>query len=393
MTGTIEMTFYDALETRSQDQRESEQLALLRSLSAETADVADLVDLRKLPVLRKSDLTEKQLEKPPLGTIEATCSHYFQSPGPIFEPGAAKRDWWRVGRFAHAVGVGKSDIVQNTFSYHFTPAGMIFDNAAMAVGARIFPAGPGQTEAQVDVATHIGSTVYAGTPDYLGAILNKADDLGKALSFKKALVSAGPLFPQIRQRYADNGILCRQCYATADVGLIAYETAHAIDGMIVDEGVIIEIVTPGTGDPVEPGEIGELVVTVLNPDYPLVRFALGDLSAIISGTSPCGRTNVRIAGWKGRADQATKVRGMFVRTEQVAHFLARHPEISRARVEVGHDGANDTVTVKLEGAGDSAVYATSFAEIVRLRPQIELVEKGALPRDGIVIQDKRSIAS
>lgn len=385
------MSHYDNLETRSQDQREAQQLAALRALSPETADLKDLGALRSLPLLRKSDLTERQTQTPPLGGLQAVRTHVFQSPGPIYEPGNTKHDWWRFGRFSHAIGISSQDVVQNTFSYHFTPAGMMFESAALAVGATVFPAGPGNTEEQAKAAAHLGATAYAGTPDYLATILKKGDELGLALTFDKAAVSAGPLFPQVRQGYADRGITCRQCYATADAGLIAYETTDFTDGMIVDEGVILEIVTPGTGEPVAPGEIGEVVVTTLNADYPLIRFATGDMSSVMTGHSPCGRTNICITGWKGRADQATKVRGMFVRPEQIAGFLAKHPELSRARIEVGHDGANDTLTARLEGSGSAEDYAASLADSIKLRPMIELVEAGSLPRDGLVIADLRSM--
>jgi phenylacetate-CoA ligase len=283
-------------------------------------------------------------------------------------------------------------VVQNTFSYHFTPAGAMFESAATAVGAQVFAAGPGQTELQVRAAADLGVTVYAGTPDYLGAILTKADEMGVDLShITKAAVSGGPLFPAVRAAYAARGITCLQCYGTADVGHIAYETL-ADAPMVVDEGAIVEIVTPGTGDRVADGEVGEVVVTALNADYPLLRFATGDLSAVVPGQSDCGRTNMRLAGWKGRADQATKVKGMFVRPEQVARLVERHPEIHRARIEVGHDGKTDTMLVKLETEGsDVAAYAASISEVLKLRGEVETVSPGGLPRDGIVIADLRGM--
>ncbi len=387
------MSALDPRETRSADAREADQLAQLKmQLDPDTADqIASLADLSKLPVLRKSELSKAQAATPPFGGIPTKgITRLFQSPGPIYEPGGQGSDWWRFGSALRAAGIGPEDVVQNTFSYHFTPAGAMFESAAIAVGAQVFAAGPGQTELQVRAAFDLGVTAYAGTPDYLGAILAKADELDIDLSrITKALVSGGPLFPTVRQSYAARGIHCLQCYGTADVGHIAYETV-ADAPMIVDEGALVEIVTPGTGDPVAPGEIGEVLVTPLNPDYPLVRFATGDLSAIVAGQSSCGRTNMRLAGWKGRADQATKIKGMFVRPEQVASLVARHPEIARARVEVTHDGQRDEMVVKLETqATDEAVYDAAIREVLKLNAKVQLVAPGSLPRDGVVIADLR----
>ncbi len=403
--------FYDALETRSNDQRAHDLArdlprqianaqknstgfsALLAGVNA--SKITQISDLANLPVLRKSDLSAAQKVNKPLGGLTTLAPkdirQVFQSPGSIYEMGQKSHDWWRFGRFLHALGVGSDDVVQNTFSYHFTPAGMMFENATEAVGATVFPAGPGQTELQARAAADLGVTCYAGTPDYLNTILEKGDALGLDLSrIRTAAVSGGPLFPQIRQGYIDRGITCLQCYATADLGHIAYETP-AMDGLIVDEGVIVEIVIPGTGKPVAADEIGEVVVTTLNPDYPLIRFATGDLSAMLPGASPCGRTNMRITGWKGRADQATKVKGMFVRPEQVAALLERHPEVFKARVEVNHDGQNDTLLVRLETENtDCAGYENSIRELLKLRAAVELCHKGDLPRDGLVIADGRS---
>ena len=308
-------THYDDLETRHPDVRAAYQLARLQVLIAlvqdhvgscfPTGGMTDLSDLTKFPVLRKSTLQEWQQTHPPFGGVAmGDFSHVFQSPGPIYEPGGSSHDWWRFGRFLHACGIGQDDIVQNCFGYHLTPAGTMFENGARAVGAKILPAGTGQTELQVRAAADIGTTAYAGTPDYLKVILEKADEMGVTLGITKAAVSGGALFPQLRQYYTDRGIACMQCYATADLGHLAYETVPG-EGMIVDEGVILEIVTPGTGDPVAPGEVGEVVVTSLNPDYPLIRFATGDMSAVMEGASPCGRTYMRIKGWMGRADQTT----------------------------------------------------------------------------------------
>ena len=402
--------FFDKLETRSGDERVADLARLLPAQIAnaqttsgfakaltgvDATKISEISDLAQLPVLRKSDLSAAQKANSPLGGMAALSGgihQMFQSPGPIYEIGQRDRDWWRLGRFLAALGVGEGDIISNTFSYHFTPAGSMFESAAAAVGATIFPAGPGQTELQARAAADLGVTCYAGTPDYLNTILKKGDELGLDLSkIRAAAVSGGPLFPQMRQAYKDRGITCLQCYATADLGNIAYETT-AMDGLIVDEGVIVEIVTPGTGNPVAEGEIGEVIVTTLNPDYPLIRFATGDLSAILPGISPCGRTNMRIAGWKGRADQATKVKGMFVRPEQVADFLDRHPELHKARVEVDHDGENDTLIVYLEtnnAASDG--YENSIREALKLRAKIVIRAEGELPRDGIVVADLRKL--
>ena len=394
--------YYDDLETRSADARAAAQLQALKANIArvaaapgacriEAGAVSDLSDLPKLPVLRKSDLVTWQKSQPPFGGIPVSnLVHVFQSPGPIYEPGGTSHDWWRMGRFLHACGIGAGDIVQNCFGYHLTPAGMIFESGARAVGAAVLPAGTGQTELQARAAHDIGITAYAGTPDYLKVILEKADELGLPLSITRAAVGGGALFPSLRQYYADRGISCLQCYATADLGNIAYES-DAQEGMILDEGVIVEIVTPGTGTPVPEGEVGEVVVTALNPDYPLIRFATGDLSAILPGQSPCGRTNTRIKGWMGRADQTTKIKGMFVRPEQVAQLVARHAEIARARVIATREGDADVMTVQIETAApaDPATFEPSVAEVLKLRGRVELVGIGGLPRDGLVIEDQR----
>ena len=402
------MSFFDALETRTADQRLDENLAALRvqvaqaktlsgyqeSLSSVGADgILSLDDLAKLPILRKSDLSNAQKPGQALGGYNARAlsdfAHIFQSPGPIYEPGGVEHDWWRMGRFAHAAGVGKGDIVQNCFGYHLTPAGMIFESGARAVGAAVLPAGVGQTDLQVRAAVDVGTTAYAGTPDYLKVILDKAEEMGERLSITKAVVGGGALFPSLRQEYADRGIACLQCYATADLGNIAYESP-AMEGMIVDEGVIVEIVTPGTGTPVPEGEVGEVIVTTLNPDYPLIRFATGDLSAVLSGQSPCGRTNMRIKGWMGRADQTTKIKGMFVRPEQVAALVASHEAIERARVIATREGDMDAMTVQIEtSAGEASVFEDLVKTHLKLKGTIEIFPVGSLPRDGLVIEDQR----
>ena len=386
-------TYYDDLETRSQDAREAAQLAALNDLLGRHKHdpLESLTDLATLPVLRKADLVERQAANPPFGGLPvANVAHVFQSPGPIYEPGGITHDWWRMGRFLHAARVGPGDIVQNCFGYHLTPAGHIFESGARAVGATVLPAGVGQTELQVIAARDVKVTAYAGTPDYLKVILEKADEMGVELGITKAGVGGGALFPSLRQYYADRGIACLQCYATADLGNVAYESS-AMEGMILDEHVVVEIVTPGTGDPVEPGEVGEIVVTTLNPDYPLIRFATGDLSAILPGESPCGRTNTRIKGWMGRADQTTKIKGMFVRPEQVAALVAKHPEIARARVVASREGERDVMTVRVETeATDPSAFEASVADVLKLRGAVEIVPIGGLPRDGLVIEDARS---
>ncbi|NRP13703.1 Phenylacetate-coenzyme A ligase [Aliiroseovarius sp. xm-m-379] len=400
--------YFDALETRSADERISAlavalpaQIARAQALSGygeslkgvDAASVKTLADLAKLPVLRKSEIGKAQAADGPLGGYAALpthkFAHIFQSPGPIYEPGGVGHDWWRMGRFLNACGIGEGDIVQNCFGYHLTPAGMIFENGARAVGAAVVPAGVGQTELQVRAAADIGTTAYAGTPDYLKIILDRADADGVKLKITKAAVGGGALFPSLRQEYADRGITCLQSYATADLGNVAYES-DAMEGMIVDEGVIVEIVRPGTGDPVAPGEVGEVVVTTLNPDYPLIRFATGDLSAVMEGESPCGRTNMRIKGWMGRADQTAKIKGMFVRPEQVADFVAKHSEVAKARVIATREGEMDAMTVQVEtDATDPAPFAKSVAETLKLKGKIEIVARGSLPNDGVVIDDQR----
>ncbi len=385
--------YFDELETRSREAREVAQLELLNvQLARHGMDPLEtLAGLAALPVLRKSDLVERQSAEPPFGGLPVSnLAHVFQSPGPIYEPGGIGHDWWRMGRFLNACGIGRGDIVQNCFGYHLTPAGMIFESGARAVGAAVLPAGTGQTELQARAAHDVGVTAYAGTPDYLKLILEKADEMGLPLKITRAAVGGGALFPSLRQYYADRGIQCLQCYATADLGNIAYESP-AIEGMILDEHVIVEIVTPGTGDPVALGDVGEVVVTTLNPDYPLVRFATGDLSAVLPGESPCGRTNMRIKGWMGRADQTTKIKGMFVRPEQVAQLVAKHAEIARARVVASREGEVDVMTVRIEtDAPDVAGYERSVAEVLKLKGKVELVAPGALPRDGLVIEDQRT---
>ncbi len=408
------MTHYDALETRTAEARAE---ALARDLPAQIARaqstaglaealagvdpgaITDAQALARLPVLRKSALVAAQAAAAPLGGYAAgplaAFEHVFQSPGPIYEPGRTTHDWWRLGRFLHAAGIGRGDIVHNCFSYHLVPAGMMFENAARAVGATVLPAGTGQTDLQVRAASDIGTTAYAGTPDFLKVILDRAEEQGVRLSITRAVVGGGALFPSLRAQYAERGITCTQCYATADLGNIAHEVlgpdGQPAEGMVIDEGVVVEIVRPGTGDPVPDGEVGEVVVTALTPDYPLIRFATGDLSAILPGTSPCGRTNRRIRGWMGRADQTTKIKGMFVRPEQVADLVSRHAEVARVRVIARREGEMDAMTVMIETrAGNPQLYEASVVDTLKLRGKVELVPPGSLPNDGKVIEDQRS---
>ncbi|MEH6830539.1 MAG: phenylacetate--CoA ligase family protein [Sulfitobacter sp.] len=403
------MSNFDALETRTAQARAAdlaaalpEQIARAQGLAGyggsldgvDAATVTSVDDLAGLPVLRKSELGKAQAANAPFGGFTTKpasgFSHVFQSPGPIYEPSSTDPDWWRMGRFLHAIGIGEGDIVHNCFGYHLTPAGMIFESGARAVGAAVLPAGTGQTELQVIAARDIGTTAYAGTPDYLKVILEKADEMGVTLGITRAAVGGGALFPSLREWYAGRGITCLQSYATADLGNIAYESA-SMEGLIVDEGVIVEIVTPGTGNPVPEGEVGEVVVTTLNPDYPLIRFATGDLSAVMVGQSPCGRTNMRIKGWMGRADQTTKIKGMFVRPEQVAQLVAHHAEITRARVIASREAEQDVMTVRIESASpDAEAYAASVAALLKLKARIEVVAPDSLPKDGLVIEDQRT---
>ncbi len=402
-------SYFDELETRSLDERAAHHTRILPKQVArgqkltgykgrldpfEAGAVTSPEALAKLPVLRKADLGAAQADEMPFGGFTTKpahgFTHVFQSPGPIYEPFSADHDWFRMGRFLHAVGIGQGDIVQNCFGYHLTPAGAIFESGARAVGAAVLPAGTGQTELQVIAARDVATTAYAGTPDYLKIILDKADEMGVALSITKAAVGGGALFPSLRSAYADRGITCLQCYATADLGNVAYESA-SMEGLILDEHVIVEIVTPGTGDPVPEGDVGEVVVTSLNPDYPLIRFATGDLSAFMSGQSPCGRTNRRIKGWMGRADQTTKVKGMFVRPEQVATFVGRHNEISKARIVITRAEDQDVMTVKVEAPeGGSDQFENSVVDVLKLKAAVEVVAPGSLPNDGLVIEDQRS---
>ena len=409
---------FDYLETRTPRAREQALMNMLPGLIARAKEVApgwaehlndidpatvtSRAALARLPILRKGDLKTRQASHPPFGGFASTepgaVGRIFQSPGPIFEPEGFGADWWRSARAMHAAGFTKADIVHNTFAYHLTPGGWIMDAGARALGCAVIPAGPGNTEQQLDCIAHLKPTAYVGVPDYLKILLDKAKEAGRdASSFRRAFVSGGALFPSLRQEYRDRGITCTQAYATADLGVIAYESPGpngAIEGMIVDEALIVEIVRPGTGDPVCDGDVGEVVVTSFNRHYPMIRLATGDLSAVLTGTSPCGRTNTRIKGWLGRADQTTKVKGMFVHPEQIAALAKRHPELGRLRLVVGRSAEQDSMTLKAESATISAALtdkvAQSLVELTKLKGQVVLVAPGSLPNDGKVIADERT---
>ena len=404
---------FDQLETRDPEQRELAQFNLLPDLirnaiaaapgwadhlkGIDPASVTSRAALSLLPVLRKSGLHALQARRPPFGGFATTpvgeVARVFMSPGPIFEPEGRGEDWWRAARALYAAGVRKGDIVHNTFAYHLTPGGWILDSGARAIGCAVIAAGPGNTEQQIEAIQALKPSVYVGVPDYLKILLDKARETGKdATSFKKALVGGAALFPSLRAEYKQRGVATFQMYATADLGIIAYESP-ALDSMIVDEGVMVEIVRPGTGDAVPPGEVGEVVVTSFNRDYPMIRFATGDLSAVLPGISPCGRTNMRIRGWLGRADQTTKVKGLFVHPEQVAEVAKRHAGVGRVRLVVGRAGEQDVMTLRAEAqddAGLKAKLAETLQAVTKLKGEVEIVAPGSLPNDGKVIADERT---
>ena len=405
---------YDQLETRDPEQRERAQFNLLPDLlrlavanapgwaehlsGVDTAAVTSRKALAKVPVLRKSALKDLQAKRAPYAGFATAApgalARVFMSPGPIFEPEGYGEDWWRSARSLYAAGMRKGDIVHNTFAYHLTPGGWILDAGARALGCAVIAAGPGNTEQQLEVIERLRPTAYIGVPDYLKILLDKAKEMGKdASSFKRALVGGGALFPSLRAEYKQRGIDTFQTYATADLGIIAYESP-ALEGMIVDEGAIVEIVRPGTGEPLPAGEVGEVVVTTFNRDYPMIRLATGDLSAVLPGASPCGRTNMRIKGWMGRADQTTKVKGMFVHPEQIAELGKRHGELGRLRLVVARKGEQDTMTLRAEAAkadaGLQAKIAETLQAVTKLKGDVELVAPGSLPNDGKVIADERT---
>ena len=407
--------YYDALETRDPELREREQFAALRKQIAnaqshapyfarllagvDPAAIANRAALATLPVTRKSDLTELQAQAPPfagmLAQPRAKLARVFMSPGPVFDPQGRAPDSWRMARALYAAGFRAGELVHNTFSYHFTPAGFMVDEGAQAIGCAVFPGGVGQTEMQVAAIAALKPHGYVGTPSFLRLILEKAEELAANLtSLKKALVSAEALPPSLREWFQGRGVATLQCYAIADLGLVAYESP-AREGMIVDEGVIIEIVRPGTGEAVAEGEIGEVLVTTLTPEYPLIRFATGDLSAALPGPSPCGRTNMRIKGWLGRADQTAKVKGMFVKPAQIAEVARRQPAIARYRLVIDHDEKKTdrmTLHCELTAQADAALaqaISTSLREVCNLRGETKFVPPGTLPNDGKVIEDMR----
>ncbi len=410
--------FHDALETRDAQARERDLLGRLAQHVAhakanapgfarilrdvDPRAVVSRAALAALPVTRKSDLKALQADSRPLGGLNATpvgkLAKIFVSPGPIYEPEGHGRDWWRTARALHAAGFRAGDLVVNTFAYHFTPAGSMLESGALACGCTVVPTGVGQTEMQVSTIAELGVGGYIGTPSFLKLIVEKAGELEVDVAcLKKAMVGAEYLPPALRSAMAERGLSVMQCYATADLGLIAYESrgpdGKVCDGMIVDEGILLEVVRPGTGDPVPPGEVGEVVVTSFNPDYPLVRFGTGDLSSVLAAPSPCGRTNVRIKGWMGRADQATKVKGMFVQPAQVAEVLKRHPEVRRARLVVDQHAGQDRMTLHCEvesaPAGLADALVATIRDVTKLRGEVTLRRPGELPNDGKVVEDAR----
>ena len=405
-------THYDALETRPAEQREGELFASLPAQIAHAkanapyfaslfahvnaADVASRESLAKLPVTRKSDLVELQKQQLPFGGLNAIApgklARLFVSPGPIYDAEGAGSDFWRTARVMFAAGFREGDVVHNTFSYHLTPAGSMFETGAHALGCAVIPAGTGQTETQIATIAALKPCAYAGTPSFLKMLIEKADEIsGDVSSINKAIVSGEAFLGPVREFFKSRGVDAYQAYGTADLGMIAYESV-AREGLILDEKIIVEIVRPGTGDPVVDGEVGEVVVTTFNRDYPLIRFATGDLSAVLSGPSPCGRTNIRIKGWMGRADQTTKVRGMFVHPHQIAEIVKRHPVILKARLTVSHVNAADAMVLICEtsAAVDEDAVKNSIRDITKLRGDVRLVERGSLPNDGKVIEDCRT---
>ncbi len=411
-------SFYDTLETRAPADREADllralpaQVAHARSQSAAFAEILADVNpaeintraaLARLPVTRKHELLERQQaqrSQNPFGGFAtigfgAQMPRVFASPGPIYEPEGTRRDYWRMARAMYAAGFRAGELIHNCFSYHFVPAGSMMESGAHAMGCTVFPGGTGQTEQQVQAMAELRPAGYIGTPSFLKLIVEKAAEMQVPLpTVTKALLSAEAFPPSLRDWFLERGVTGYQCYGTADLGLIAYET-EAREGLVLDEHVIVEIVRPGTGDPVPEGEVGELVVTTLNTDYPLIRFGTGDLSAVLPGPCPTGRTNTRIKGWMGRADQTTKVRGMFVHPGQVAAIASRFPQVLRARLVVRGEMANDQMVLQVETTETSGGLATQLAEVTReitkLRGEVELVAPGSLPNDGKVIEDARS---
>ena len=404
--------YYDTLETRAPAQREREQFAALpgaiaRALAApgwarylagvDAGSVNSRAALARLPVLSKPDIAALQKRTPPFGGLNATppdkARRLLMSPGPIFEPEGAAGDWWGSARALFAAGFRSGDIVHNSFAYHLTPGGFILESGAHALGCAVIPGGVGNTEQQLEAIAHYKPTGYVGTPDFLKILLDTAQKTGKeASSIKRGLVSAAALPASLREELGRRGVAVLQCYATAELGVIAYE-CEAREGMIVNETVMVEIVRPGTGDPVPDGDVGEVLVTSFNPDYPMIRLGTGDLSALMPGTSPCGRTNARIKGWMGRADQTAKVKGMFVHPKQIAEITARHPELGRLRLVVDRTAEQDTMTLLAECVSPDPAFETAVAatlqSITKLKGAVKLVAPGTLPNDGKLIADER----
>ena len=416
--------FYDALETRSPTEREAALMAALplqvahaQAHSAamgellagvDARQVIDRAALARLPVIRKGELHQRQKTGRAAGRdafggfaavgYGASMPRVFASPGPIYEPEGTARDYWRMARAIHAAGFRSGELIHNCFSYHFVPAGSMMESGAHALGCTVFPGGTGQTEQQVEAMAELRPAGYIGTPSFLKIIVEKAAAMGQLLpSVTKAMVGGEAFTPNLRDWFCERGIDAYQCFATADLGLIAYETS-AREGLVLDEGVIVEIVRPGTGDPVADGEVGELVITSLNTDYPLIRFGTGDLSAVLPGRCPTGRSNTRIRGWMGRADQTVKIRGMFVHPAQVADIARRFPEVLKARLVVSGEMASDAMTLQVEAAAADSDAQTVLSQrigeavrdITKLRGSVELHRPGSLPNDGKVIEDARS---
>jgi phenylacetate-CoA ligase len=410
--------FFDALETRDPAQRDADwaralpqQIAHAQGQTSAFAEILRGVDatqitsreaLAQLPVTRKHELLERQKAqraKDPFGGFSALVrgpkmQRIFASPGPIYEPEGVARDYWRTARAMFAAGFRAGDLAHNAFSYHMTPGAFILEAGAMALGCSVFPAGTGQTEQQLDAIADLRPNAYVGTPSFLRILVEKAEAAGADISsISKAMVGGEAFPPSLQQWLAERGIDAYQSYATADLGLIAYETS-ARQGLVIDEGVLVEIVRPGTGDPVAEGEVGEVVVTTLNADYPLIRFGTGDLSAVLPGACPTGRSNQRIKGWMGRADQTTKVRGMFVHPGQVAQIVKAHPEVAAARLVVSGEMANDQMTLQVAGQGLApevlAAVAATVRDVTKLRAEVVAVDRAELPNDGKVIEDARS---
>jgi phenylacetate-CoA ligase len=405
---------YDALETRAPREREKELLARLpaqvahamahapfyaeRLAGVDAHSIRTRGALAALPLTRKSELVERQRGHAPFGGLNATpparLARIFMSPGPIYDPEGREPDFWRTARGLFAAGFREGDVALNCFSYHFSPAASMFETGLHHLGCAVIPGGTGQTEMQVRALQDLRPVGYVGTPSFLKIILEKAGEMGVACdSLRRAVVSGEAFMPAVREFLAGRDVAAYQAYGTADLGVVAYESP-AREGLIVSEELIVEIVRPGTGDPVAEGEVGEVVVTTFNRDYPLVRFATGDLSAALPGVSPCGRTNMRIKGWMGRADQATKVKGLFVHPHQVAEVLRRHG-LSRARLVVANEAGEDRMTLRVERAGvaESELaerIAATLRDVCKLRGEVRFEAPGALPNDGKVIEDTRS---